>query len=291
MCTGIRWTAGKRRCCVSVDITKLTKPVFVTNDAQARVAELVARYEAATGKTVYPAQPERLLMDNIAYADANLRAAIQYAGEQNLLAYAEGAALEHLAAFFGVARLDGEDDDRLRERVRLAPESFSVAGSRGAYRYWAMTAEPSISDVAVVSPDPGVVRIHPLTVTGLPVQSILDAVAGICSAETIRPLCDTVEVAPPEEVTYAITAVVEPYMGYDGELARQEAETAARAWAAKTAAQLGRDLVRSQIIAVLSVPGVYRVSLAAPSADRVLDVFEWAHCTGVTVTLGDMANG
>jgi phage-related baseplate assembly protein len=276
---------------VSVDLSRLTRPVFVTNDAQARVAELVARYEAATGKTVYPAQPERLLIDNIAYADANLRAAIQYAGEQNLLAYAEGAALEHLAAFFGVTRLDGEEDEHLRERVRLAPESFSVAGSRGAYRYWAMTADPSISDVAVVSPDPGVVRIYPLTVTGLPSQSILDAVDAICSPETVRPLCDTVEVATPEEVTYTITAVIEPYLGYDGELARQEAQAAAQAWADRTAALLGRDLVRSQIIAALSVAGVYRVSLSAPAVDRVLDVYEWARCTAVTVIMGDMANG
>ena len=276
---------------MSVDFAKLTRPVFVTNDAQARVAELVARYEAATGKVVYPAQPERLLIDNIAYADANLRAAIQYAGEQNLLAYAEGAALEHLAAFFGVTRLDGEEDVHLRERVRLAPESFSVAGSRGSYRYWAMTADASISDVAVVSPDPGVVRIYPLTVTGLPSKDILDAVDAICSAETVRPLCDTVEVATPNEVLYEITAVIEPYLGYVGELARQEAETAARAWADRTAAMLGRDLVRSQIIAALSVPGVYRVNLTEPSVDRVLDVNEWARCNAVTVTMGSMANG
>lgn len=276
---------------MSVDLTKLPRPVFVANDAQARVAELVARYEAATGKMVYPAQPERLLIDNVAYADANLRAAVQYAGEQNLLAYAEGAALEHLAALFAVARLEGESDEHLRERVRLAPESFSVAGSRGAYRYWAMTAAPSISDVAVISPDPGVVRIYPLTVTGLPSQGILDAVESICSAETVRPMCDTVHVAAPEEVAYAITAVIEPYLGYNGALALAEAQAAAQAWADKAAATLGRDIVCSQIIAALSVAGVYRVSLSEPSVDRVLDVYEWAQCTGIAVTMGALANG
>lgn len=226
-----------------------------------------------------------------AYADANLRAAVQYAGEQNLLAYAEGAALEHLAAFFGVSRLEGEEDARLRERVRLAPESFSVAGSRGAYRYWAMSADASISDVAVMSPDPGVVNVYPLAASGQPSQAILDAVAAKCSAETVRPLCDTVHVLPPEEAAYEITAVIEPYTGYSGELARQQAHAAAQAWADRNAAALGRDIVRSQIIAALSVAGVYRVTLNLPAADRVLAAHEWARCAGVTVTLGDLADG
>ncbi len=276
---------------MSVDLSKLTRPVFVANDPQARIAELVARYEAATGKTLYPAQPERLLIDDYAYADANLRAAIQYAGEQNLLAYAEGDALDHLAALFGVTRLSGEEDERLRERVRLAPESFSVAGSRGAYRYWAMTEDTSITDVAVVSPDPGVVRIYPLTSTGIPSQGILDAVADVCSPETVRPLCDIVHVAAPVQVAYAITAVIDTYAGYNAALALQEAQAAAQAWADKTSATLGRDLVRSQIIAALSVAGVYKVTLTEPSIDRVLDVYEWAHCSTVTVTMGDLADG
>lgn len=276
---------------MSVDLAKIPRPVFVENDPQARVAELVARYEAATGKTVYPAQPERLLIDVIAYADANLRAAVQYAGEQNLLAYAEGAALEHLAAFFGVSRLDGEEDARLRERVRLAPESFSVAGSRGAYRYWAMSADASIADVSVTSPDPGVVHVYPLCASGLPAQAVLDAVAAACSAETVRPLCDTVRVLAPEAVPYEISAVVEPYTGYNGELARQQARAAAEAWAARNAAALGRDIVRSQIIAALSVAGVYRVTLNLPAQDRALEINEWAQCSAVTVAMGDLADG
>ncbi|MDK7816512.1 baseplate J/gp47 family protein, partial [Escherichia coli] len=43
-----------------------------------------------------------------------------------------------------------EDDDRLRERIRLAPESFTTAGSRGAYRFHAMQAHPNSVEVAVL---------------------------------------------------------------------------------------------------------------------------------------------
>lgn len=273
------------------DLAKLPRPIFVENDPAARVTELVARYEAATGKTLYPAQPERLLIDDFVYADAIQRAAIQYAGEQNLPAYAEGAALDHLAAFFGVARLEGEEDEHLRERVCLAPEKFSVAGAIGAYRYWAMTADPSITDVAVTSPDPGLVHVYPLCSTGLPTQAILDAVAATCSAETVRPLCDSVRVLPPVEVDYEINALVEPYVGYNGELARAQAQAAAEAWAAKYSAALGRDIVRSQIIATLSVAGVYRVTLTEPALDRVLETQEWARCSAVTVVMGALQDG
>lgn len=44
-----------------------------------------------------------------------------------------------------------EGDDRLRERIRLAPNALSVAGPEQAYVYWAMTADPNIVDVAAFS--------------------------------------------------------------------------------------------------------------------------------------------
>ena len=44
-----------------------------------------------------------------------------------------------------------EGDDRLRERIRLAPASRSTAGPEQAYIYWAMTADSSIIDARAVS--------------------------------------------------------------------------------------------------------------------------------------------
>lgn len=44
-----------------------------------------------------------------------------------------------------------EGDDRLRERIRLAPASRSTAGPEQAYIYWAMTADSSIMDAKAVS--------------------------------------------------------------------------------------------------------------------------------------------
>nr|WP_237088767.1 baseplate J/gp47 family protein [Paenibacillus larvae] len=59
-----------------------------------------------------------------------------------------------------------ETDDSYRERIRSAPESFSVAGPSGAYEHWAKTAGSSVIDVGVDSPAPGEVVIVPLLAGG-----------------------------------------------------------------------------------------------------------------------------
>ena len=51
-----------------------------------------------------------------------------------------------------------EGDDRLRERIRLAPAKRSTAGPELAYIYWAMTADSSIVDVKAVSETEAITR-------------------------------------------------------------------------------------------------------------------------------------
>lgn len=58
---------------------------------------------------------------------------------------------------------DTEDDDSLRERIRMAPSTLSTAGPIKSYEYWAKTADPSIADVRVSSEQTTLTRT--LTVT------------------------------------------------------------------------------------------------------------------------------
>ena len=46
---------------------------------------------------------------------------------------------------------DEEDDDSLRERIRVAPSKLSTAGPVNGYRYWAISADASIADACVKS--------------------------------------------------------------------------------------------------------------------------------------------
>ena len=66
----------------------LPEPSFIDRDPQAITTEIVAQYELLTGKTLYPAQVERLLIDVIDYRETLVRIGIQEAAKQNLVAYA-----------------------------------------------------------------------------------------------------------------------------------------------------------------------------------------------------------
>ena len=99
-----------------------------------------------------------------------------------------------------------EDDASYRARIRLAPERFSVAGPSGAYRYHALSAHQGIADVAVYAPVPGTVDVRPVMDGGeLPPKSVLELVRERLSADGVRPLTDTVIVAAPEPVEYAVS--------------------------------------------------------------------------------------
>ena len=55
-----------------------------------------------------------------------------------------------------------ETDAHLRDRIQAAPNRFSVAGPVGAYRFWALSADPGIVDVLVTTPVPGTVNVYVL---------------------------------------------------------------------------------------------------------------------------------
>lgn len=98
-----------------------------------------------------------------------------------------------------------EGDDKFRERIQLAPAIQSTAGPESAYRYWAMSADPDIVDVAIDIPSACVVDIYPLMTGGaLPDAETLEKVEEVCSASDVRPMTDKVTAKPPTATTYDI---------------------------------------------------------------------------------------
>jgi len=269
-------------------MTELLK--IIPDDPQAVTSEIIAAYETATGKTLYPAQIERLLIDLIAYRETLLRAAINDAARQNLVRFARAPMLDYLGELVGVARLPGESDERLRARILEAPESFSVAGPRLAYRHHAMRAHASIVDCAVRSPEPGQVVLYPLTDTGLPSAEIKALVLAAASAEDARPICDQVSVEDPADYAFTVNAVLTIRAGFDAAAVRAAAEASLAAQLDAMRLRLGADIVRTQLIAALHVEGVYRVDLVAPNADTTVPEHGWAHAASVTVTAGGYAD-
>lgn len=181
---------------------------------------------------------------------------------------------------------DDETDDELRERIKLAPGSFSVAGPTNAYKYFARTASSAIVDVAVTSPNPGEVNIYPLLEGGvIPDSGILDAVEAICNDEKVRPLTDTVNALAPTAVTYDITVqIIKKPNGITTEI---EAAVSANLEAYKNYRlnHMAVDVVINQIIKECMVDGVYDVNVTQPSADIIVNENEFAQCGTITATV------
>jgi phage-related baseplate assembly protein len=381
----------------------LPEPDFVSRDPDAITQALIANYEQLTGKTLYPAQVERLLIDVISYRETLIREAIQDAAKLNLIRYSRAPVLDCLGEELAVERLgakaasttlrfhfnpvpaqetvfpagamaecnnvgfevtdslavpagsesidvtaqctqvgivgngflpgqistltkrvdgfevdavsnietssggsEAESDDRYRERLILAPEKFSTAGSVGAYKFYALSAHPDIVDIAVVSPQlsvqsgqlassnsvpPGCVYIYPLMKSGLPSAEIKAAVLNACTAEKVRPCADFVQVFDPVGVDFSITANLILYAGADDYLALQMAQQAAQAYQDRMFLALGKDIVRDELIALLKGYGIYAVGLAEPAQDRELNEWEWPRCIAINISVTGMRRG
>ncbi len=91
-----------------------------------------------------------------------------------------------------------ESNSSLAERIFLSPESFSTAGSEGAYISHTRSVHQSIIAVNVQNHEddevipPREVHIFPLTTQGLPSEALLTQIEQYLSHEKVRPLNDTV---------------------------------------------------------------------------------------------------
>lgn len=166
-----------------------------------------------------------------------------------------------------------EGDNRYRERIRLAPSKLSTAGPESAYRYWALSADADIIDVAIDCPEdePNTVNIYPLMKGGtLPDKATLQKVLDVL-ADDVRPMTDKVQALAPAAVEYEInikyycekaaeTETIKTIEGEGGAIDQfNEWQTAA----------LGRDInpdqLRRFILAPYSGIGALRVDVVSPS--------------------------
>jgi len=190
--------------------------------------------------------------------------------------YAEGEIKEivdpvaYVASIVNISKSAGgsdtEKDDSLRERIFEAPESYSCAGSEGAYIYHAKSVNAAVIDVEPYSPAPGVVQLVILLTGGtIPENVVTGEIQDALSAKSKRPLTDWLIVTPPEAVSYDINLKYWIYEDAD------PTEVSAAVWAAIAEyklwqrTKLGRDINPDEITDKLkSVSGVKRLEIVSP---------------------------
>lgn len=138
---------------------------FITNDPETILAETIATYQQATGETLNPADPERIVIDVMAYRESVLRARMEYLMRQNFVQYATAPALDNWGALLGVSRNEGETDDEYRARILSG--THNAIGTEEAYRQ-RILALAQVSDLIITRKSdeptlpPGMVRLTPL---------------------------------------------------------------------------------------------------------------------------------
>lgn len=119
----------------------------------------------------------------------------------------------YVSGVSNITKSDGgtgeESEDSFRERIFLAPSSYSVAGPADAYEYWVKQYNSAaIEDVKIYEPTEAVVDIRILLVGGaLPSKTFCSGCLEYLRENPIIPLTDNDLVAAPDVVNYNLKAV------------------------------------------------------------------------------------
>ena len=195
---------------------------------------------------------------------------------------------------------DEETDSELIARVKLAPSTFSVAGSTNAYIYWAKTANSSIIDVNIMTYNEdntipyGTVKVYPLITDGQPsTSSINDEIKAVLTSEKIRPLTDTVVVESPSQINYAVVADIAKTKDGLASLTNS-LTTIIREYASARSLELGLDVVNSKMASLCMIDGVYSaiITIVPESASLVngnlpISNGQVSKLTGITINITD----
>ena len=263
------------------DLTQLPPPEVVENldfetILQVHRADLLARYPEAAAVIDLESEPLNKLLQAHAYRELLYRQRVNEAARAHLLAFATGADLDHKAAFYGLTRLAGESDERLRARVQLRIKSLAGNGTREAYELTAMTASQNVRDARATQPFPGRVHLLLWCHDAAQAEATLATVVAAINADDGRPLGVPVTVALARARAINIPAAIEREAGAPADLAQRLVVTLADALAAY--ARLGRDVPRSWITARLHTAQVAAVRFpdpAAPAESTPLDDDEY----------------
>lgn len=177
---------------------------------------------------------------------------------------------------------DLESDENFKNRIYIAPETFSVAGPKLAYIYHTKSVSSDIIDVAILSENPGEVSIYPLMNNGeLPSDELLTEIKNKLSADDIRPLTDSVNVIKPVIKNYNINL---DYYLYDNKnpINHDEIVSIVNKFIIWQKSAIGRDINTDKLISDLHNCGVKRVVIHEPVFTAVADN-ELAVCDEITV--------
>ena len=300
----------------TVDFSQLLPPSLITELSYEaiftkRKESFISLYDASEQQAVREllqreSEPVVKLLQENAYLEMLYQAKCNADARSLLLAYAEGADLDHLALTeYGLVRLlvtpaDNtvippieavyESDERLKERCILSFDGMNTAGSSNAYRYFTLSADGRVDGIKVKSDEEtpcflDIVITQVDSENGEASQELIDIVQTALDPDTVRPVCDRPTVRSSIATNYQIEASL--YVGKNAEDALLlEAANIRLDKYIKNAQKNGESIYRSAIYAALHVDGIERVEIISPTADLVMDSYHHPYCTAKNITVG-----
>ncbi|EFO32131.1 phage protein gp26 [Roseibium sp. TrichSKD4] len=252
------------------ELSSLPKPQIIEElDIRAKEEELLKRLRglyAARGIEIttlaLESESATALTELIASVDNNIRTRINDAARSNLLAFAKGSDLDHLVAWLGITRLEGEGDERLKRRYQLAVLGRSAGGPPERYIAIALGASLEVRDVKVWAYDhEPVVNVAVLSAIGNGDASpqLLEKVRSALELDSIKVTNDRFNVI--SAVRRTENLLVQVRLAPDASLSvldEVKAEIPAK-WAEQDL--LGLDLDPSWVTATARIAGVTGVKL------------------------------
>lgn len=290
----------------SVDLSALPAPLVLEDlDFEDIFQADLATFRSHMGESwdaALESDPVIKLLEVGAYRKLLNRARVNDAAKALLLAYAQGADLDQLAANVRLRRLVIqaanpaavpatqqllEEDDALRERIQLVYEGLTTAGPRNSYILHARNASGLVADATAESPAPAqvVVTVLALEGSGEADSTLLEVVRSKLNDDDVRPVGDRLTVQRAEILPYRIDAVV--HMSGSGpeiEATLAECRRRLQRWV-NPRRRLGVEVARSGIDAQLHINGVSRVDLDNWSDIRPTTA-QAAWCEDITLTRG-----
>lgn len=164
---------------------------------------------------------------------------------------------------------DVESDDSLTRRIWLSPTTYSCAGPRDAYEFWAMSFRSDIENAIAISPrsQPCTAYIY-FTLTGgkMPSEKDISEMETFMMNEARRPMTDLVICKAPEEVEYSIdfTYYIGASSKKNADIVQQNVAQAVQEYQ-DWQRSIGRDINPMELIYRLRAAGVKRVEMREPA--------------------------
>lgn len=281
---------------MAIDLSAYPQPEIIeTLDYEAILSEHVATFQDLweIRRAANPDLPEydvalletdpvKIVLEAASYRDLMMRARINDAARANLVAFALNADLAHLAAFYGVEQLTGEDNISFRDRLLIEIRGRSTGGSFYWYQAAALRADVRIKAVVVyrerLFP---VIHIAVLSKEngGIPDRAMLDAVTASVMSDRVRLVNDTIIVEAAVNATTDVEVDIWLLPNASTAIIDTLAAILRTAWTAESG--VGFDLEPSWIEARLHVVGVKKVNCLLPLQAVIAD-------PGVAIALGNI---